>query len=83
MSRENVEIIRVGYDYFGETGDFRTDVMDPEFVWDMSTFRNWPPLLAGPLAREERVAADQAVLRVAEGMRHLSLKHSGHVSPVR
>jgi ketosteroid isomerase-like protein len=42
MSRENVEIIRVGYEDFRETRDFRTEVMDPEFVWDMSTFRNWP-----------------------------------------
>jgi ketosteroid isomerase-like protein len=42
MSEENVEIMRRGFEYFQETGDFRPEIIDPEFVWDMSTFRGWP-----------------------------------------
>ena len=42
MSRENVEIVRRGFDYFRRTRDFREDGIAPEFVWDMSTFRGWP-----------------------------------------
>jgi len=42
MPQENVEMIRRGYEYFAETGDFREEIMHPDFVWDMSTFRDWP-----------------------------------------
>ena len=42
MSQENVEIVGRGYQHFGITRDFRADVMGPDFVWDMSTFRGWP-----------------------------------------
>ena len=42
MSEENVEIIRRGYEHFAATGEVRPDLTDPEFVWDMSTFRGWP-----------------------------------------
>jgi ketosteroid isomerase-like protein len=42
MSRENVEIIRRGYAHFIATGDFLVEDVDPDFVWDMSTFRGWP-----------------------------------------
>jgi ketosteroid isomerase-like protein len=41
MSQENVEAIRRGFEYFQATGDF-PGIVDPEFVWDMSTFRGWP-----------------------------------------
>ena len=42
MSQQNVEIVRRGYEYFREARDFREDVLGPDFVWDMSTFRGWP-----------------------------------------
>jgi ketosteroid isomerase-like protein len=42
MSRESVERLRGGYEHFIATGDFRPDLMHPDFVWDMSTFRGWP-----------------------------------------
>ena len=42
MSQENVEIIRRGYQHFRETVDFQEAILHPDFVWDMSTFRDWP-----------------------------------------
>ena len=42
MSRENVDLIRRGYEHFIATGEFREEIMHPDFVWDMSTFRDWP-----------------------------------------
>jgi ketosteroid isomerase-like protein len=42
MSRENVEIVRRGYDYFRSTGEPASHEMSPDFVWDMSTFAGWP-----------------------------------------
>jgi len=42
MSAENVDIIRRGYEDFISTGEPTEDIMAPEFVWDMSTFRDWP-----------------------------------------
>jgi ketosteroid isomerase-like protein len=42
MSAENVDIIRRGYEEFIATGEPTEDIMAPEFVWDMSTFRGWP-----------------------------------------
>jgi ketosteroid isomerase-like protein len=42
MSQEKVEIVRRGYEYFREAGDFREEVPGRDFVWDMSTFRGWP-----------------------------------------
>jgi ketosteroid isomerase-like protein len=42
MSQENVEIMRRGFDHFAATGDFLAEIMDPGFVWNMSTFRGWP-----------------------------------------
>jgi ketosteroid isomerase-like protein len=41
MSKENVEVVRRGYEHFGATRDFRQEIFDPDFVWDMSTFP-WP-----------------------------------------
>jgi ketosteroid isomerase-like protein len=43
MSRENVEIVRRGWDAWlrGDlAGLFAT--FDPEIVWDTSLFRDWP-----------------------------------------
>ena len=42
MSQENVEIIRRGYERFIASEQLPEEIMDPEFVWDMSTFRGWP-----------------------------------------
>jgi uncharacterized protein len=42
MSAENVEITRGGYEHFLETGEPAVDLQAPGFVWDMSTFGNWP-----------------------------------------
>jgi ketosteroid isomerase-like protein len=42
MSRENVELVREAYERFQATGEFDPRFVDPEFVWDMSTFRGWP-----------------------------------------
>jgi ketosteroid isomerase-like protein len=42
MSRENVEIIRRGYEYFRATGGFNRAAVPSGFVWDMSKFRGWP-----------------------------------------
>jgi ketosteroid isomerase-like protein len=42
MSQQNVERLRDGYAYFLANGDFREELFHPDFVWDMSTFRDWP-----------------------------------------
>jgi ketosteroid isomerase-like protein len=42
VSEENVEIIGRGYARFDATGDFPTELMHPDFVWDMSKFDGWP-----------------------------------------
>ena len=42
MSAENVEVVRRAYEAFAETGDVSEDAVGPGFVWDMSTFGNWP-----------------------------------------
>ena len=41
MSRD-LEIVRGGFAHYLETGDFREDLIHPDFVWDMSTFSGWP-----------------------------------------
>jgi ketosteroid isomerase-like protein len=42
MSQENVELVRESYERFQATGEFDPEFIDPEFVFDMSTFRGWP-----------------------------------------
>ena len=42
MSADSVDIIRRGYEEFSATGEPTEDIMAPEFVWDMSTFRGCP-----------------------------------------
>src|SRR5262249_39910577 len=42
MSKANVEVVRRGYEYFRENGDFDEELTAPDFVWDMSTFGGWP-----------------------------------------
>jgi ketosteroid isomerase-like protein len=42
VSEENVELVRRAYEHWIATGEFLEDAVDPDFVWDMSTFRGWP-----------------------------------------
>jgi ketosteroid isomerase-like protein len=42
MSQENLEIVGRGFAHFQATGDFLDELVDPDFVWDMSKFRGWP-----------------------------------------
>jgi ketosteroid isomerase-like protein len=42
MSEENVEIVRRTYGHWIATGEFTPEVVHPDFVWDMSTYRAWP-----------------------------------------
>src|SRR3954464_6522656 len=42
MSQENVESVRRGYGHWIATGEFTPELVHPDFVWDMSTFRGWP-----------------------------------------
>lgn len=42
MSAENVEIVRRGYAHVIATGELLEEIAHPDFVWDMSTFGNWP-----------------------------------------
>jgi ketosteroid isomerase-like protein len=42
MSEEIVEITRRAYEGFIATQEFNAELIHPEFVWDMSTFRGWP-----------------------------------------
>ncbi|MEK6327460.1 MAG: nuclear transport factor 2 family protein [Actinomycetota bacterium] len=42
MSAQNLEIVRRGYEHFAATGELLGEAIGPEFVWDMSTFRDWP-----------------------------------------
>jgi ketosteroid isomerase-like protein len=42
MSQANVEIVRDGYEAFRARGEFAEELVAPDFVWDMSTFRGWP-----------------------------------------
>ena len=39
MSHENVEIVRRGWEHFEATGELLQDILAPDFVWVMSTFR--------------------------------------------
>jgi len=48
MSQENVDVVRRGFEHFRATGDFLPELVDPEFVWDMSSFRGWPEQKAYP-----------------------------------
>src|ERR1700730_18396575 len=41
MSEQNVEVVRRGYEHWIATGEFVPDLVDPEIVWDMSTFPGW------------------------------------------
>jgi ketosteroid isomerase-like protein len=42
MSEDHIEAARHYYDHFIATGDVLEEVVHPDFVLDMSTFRGWP-----------------------------------------
>lgn len=42
VSADNVELVRGAYAHYQATGEFLIDVIAPDFVWDMSNFRDWP-----------------------------------------
>jgi ketosteroid isomerase-like protein len=42
MSQENIEVVRRGYEHWMATGELSSELVHPEVVWDMSTFRGWP-----------------------------------------
>jgi indole-3-glycerol phosphate synthase len=41
----NAEVVRRGYAHFAATGDLLAEILAPDFVWDMSHFRDWPEQL--------------------------------------
>jgi ketosteroid isomerase-like protein len=42
MSQENVEVVRLGNEWFRTHGSFPTHLTVADFVWDMTHFRGWP-----------------------------------------
>jgi hypothetical protein len=42
VSQENVEIARSGYEHFIARGDVLPEIIDADFILDMSNFRGWP-----------------------------------------
>jgi ketosteroid isomerase-like protein len=42
VSKENVEIVRQGFEEFAATGEFAAELSADDFVWDMSHFHGWP-----------------------------------------
>jgi ketosteroid isomerase-like protein len=42
VSQENVEIVLRGFAHFRDTGGPLSEILAPDFVWDMSTFQGWP-----------------------------------------
>jgi ketosteroid isomerase-like protein len=41
MSEENVKIVRWAYEEFKARGAFVSEIVTPDFVWDMSHFSGW------------------------------------------
>ncbi len=41
MSRENVEIVREGYERFAASGELAPDLTTADFMWDMANFHGW------------------------------------------
>jgi hypothetical protein len=39
MSRENLDLLRRGYEYVERTGEFLPEAVHPDFVWDTTTFQ--------------------------------------------
>jgi ketosteroid isomerase-like protein len=42
VSRERLETVQRVYERFAATGELPEDSFEPDYVWDMSTFRGWP-----------------------------------------
>jgi ketosteroid isomerase-like protein len=39
VSQQNVDVVRRGWEHFEATGELLEDILAPDFVWVMSTFR--------------------------------------------
>lgn len=37
----NIDVVRRGYAHFAARGELLVEILDPEFVWDMSQFHGW------------------------------------------
>ena len=50
VSDRNVEVVRRALEHYLQTGQLLEEALDPDFVWDMSTFVGWPeqPEFTGP-----------------------------------
>jgi ketosteroid isomerase-like protein len=69
MSRENVDLLRRGYEYVERTGEFLPEAAHRDFVWDTTTFR-------GGMRPERCVGVDEANRWLAEwleGFEHWSV----------
>jgi ketosteroid isomerase-like protein len=42
ISKQNVDVVRGGYEQFASTGQFVEEIVTTDFVWDMSNFHGWP-----------------------------------------
>jgi len=42
VSQEGLDLIQRGYAHFAATGYLLDENLAPDFVWDMSKFRDWP-----------------------------------------
>jgi ketosteroid isomerase-like protein len=40
VSEENLEVVRLAWEHFKATGELPAEVVAPDFIWDMSTFRD-------------------------------------------
>jgi ketosteroid isomerase-like protein len=38
----HIDLVRGGYERFNATRELQTDILAPDFVWDMSHFHGWP-----------------------------------------
>ena len=58
MSRENVELVKRGFEVFMATGKL-SDEFAPDHIWDLSTFRGWPdqPVFQGSDGFSEFITA--------------------------
>ena len=40
MSQENLDLLRRGFEHVESTGEVLRETVHPDFVWDMTTFRD-------------------------------------------
>ena len=59
MSQENLDLLRRGYEHVGKTREMLGDIVQPDFVWDTTTF-------AGGLNLKKCVGVDETNAWLAE-----------------